>query len=301
VGAGGGINNHGHSLTLSHSTVSDNHAGYGGGIFSSAGTVEILHSTIAGNTGTGGGIYLLGGVLFLTNSTISGNYSDEDGGGIYTTEGTLWTYNATIVYNGADVDVEGGGGHGGGIKAAPGGVVYLRNSVVAGNYRTGFGYPDDCKGTIGSFGRNKFSTFDGCTITQQNPNGDFDLVGSLSEIGPLRFNGGATMTRALLPPSTMINGANATAGCTYGGPLLVDQRGGTRGQGAACGLGAFEFGALPAGSLSADGFELGQLWAWGARTRAADRTPRHSRSPAASLHVIEPPLESDQAAVLPRH
>ena len=111
-------------------------------------------------------------------------------------------------------------------------------------------------------GKNKFSTFDSCTITQQNPNGDFDLIGSLSEVGPLRFNGGATMTRALLAPSNMINGANATAGCSYAGTLLVDQRGGPRGQGAQCDLGAFELGALPAGSLSADGFELGQLWAW---------------------------------------
>jgi hypothetical protein len=136
---GAGISNLG-SLTMSHCTVADNvldsTAGSGGGIYSSGGNLQLLDSTVSGNSarGPGGGIYSAaplildrttvdrntaneagGGIasvntpLNISGSTISRNTSHYFGGGIISVGGSavLVVTNSTIVLNNADDDAGG--------------------------------------------------------------------------------------------------------------------------------------------------------------------------------------------------
>jgi hypothetical protein len=266
AGAGGGIGNEFGELTLSHSTLSGNHALFsGGGVVTGAGHLRILQCTISGNEAMqhGGGV-ASASPLIVANSTISGNSSFDNGGGIYNYSiGIADVYNSTIVFNGANADGDFDATSGGGVFNANGSIFYLFNSVVAGNKAFAGSIDNDCSGTLSSFGENKFWTEAGCTVGQVAP-GAHTLLGSLAELGPLRFNGGSTRTYALVAGSDMIDGAEATLGCHDDvGALAVDQRGGARAVGPVCDIGAFEFGALPVGLIFADGFELGNLWAWG--------------------------------------
>lgn len=96
--------------------------------------LTINHSTLSGNSAsfTGGAIANAGPVN-LTNSTISGNSSGREGGGIYNFNlGTVTVTNSTITNNRADND-NNGSGSGGGIYQG-GTSVFLRNTIVAGNF-----------------------------------------------------------------------------------------------------------------------------------------------------------------------
>ena len=259
TGYGGGIENRdGGTTSFSLSTLSGNHAAsYGGGIDNS-GSADVSQSTISGNSaGYGGGIYngpgFVGNAsMDVTNSTISSNSSNTDGGGIYNSNfgsnrvSTTNVYNSTIAFNEADSDADPGGGSGGGVYNVGGATFNLRNSVVAGNYVSGAPVYDECTGDLSSYGRNKFWGVSGCTITQFGP-GDHTLLLSLDELAGLQDNGGPTQTLALVPPSDMIDGAEATVGCIdkNGSLLATDQRGAPRVAGVRCDIGAFEYGAVP--------------------------------------------------------
>ena len=86
----------------------------------------------------------------------------------------------------------------------------------------------------------------GCTITQVGP-GNNTFLSSLDELAGLQDNGGPTQTVALMPPSDMIDGAEATSGCIdkTGSVLATDQRGAPRVAGVRCDIGAFEYGSVP--------------------------------------------------------
>ncbi len=136
---GGGILNYG-TLTLTHSTVSDNQAigggsggNLGGGIVN-GGTMTMTHSTISGNqaTGYGGGVFNAGR-LTLTDSTVSGNrvgglgvIGGRSGGGISNTGST-----ATLTLTNSTVSGNQAHGNGGGI--ASGGTLTLTNSTLTQN------------------------------------------------------------------------------------------------------------------------------------------------------------------------
>jgi CSLREA domain-containing protein len=150
VSDGGGIWNYGH-LTLSNSTISDNHAVRGGGIYDqqsltvlnstisqnmsdhagggilSVGDLHVRNSTIGANNagGFGGGIYS-GITLTLGTSTIYGNHA-SDGGGIFN-DGYLTAVDSTISQNNADTD-------GGGLynRALTNGLAALYNTTIIGN------------------------------------------------------------------------------------------------------------------------------------------------------------------------
>ena len=111
------------------------------------------------------------------------------------------------------------------------------------------------------FGFNKLGSTGGCTIGHAGACGGTDtLLASLSELGPLQFNGGSTRTYAILAGSGMIDGVEWP--CVCNSAETSDQRDGSRPVGVFCDIGAFEYGALPAGLIFADRFELGNLWAW---------------------------------------
>ncbi len=110
---GGGIYNDG-SATITGSTITDNRAvhdggGVGGG-FGEAGWLELIGSTVAGNTAeNGGGFYNTGGVG-LAGTTVELNTASALGGGI-DNHSVFTVSNSRVLLNRAD----GGPGSGGGV------------------------------------------------------------------------------------------------------------------------------------------------------------------------------------------
>jgi hypothetical protein len=247
TGSGGAIKNSG-TLTMTACTLADNHAEHeGGAIAHVAGTLTATHCTFAGNTagdggavaaaaaaeimactidgnlacGSGGGVYHPGGGLTVRNSTISGNCSvepDFSGGGIYS-QASLLLESCTIAGNEAYAG-------GSGIHVETGGLLSLRNSIIAGNanYEE---VPDDIRGSIATeHGVNLVSTTAGIAA------GFAGIVGT-PNLSPLADNGGPTQTMLPLPGSPAINAGGITT-------LTVDQRGLPRVVGAAVDIGAVE-------------------------------------------------------------
>jgi Ca2+-binding RTX toxin-like protein len=225
---GGGLMNDG-ATTLIDSSVLDNTAGNGAGLFSaffgSAATVDIEESTISDNTATliGGGIRVLGAAVTVDDSTISGNVAQGDGGGI---------------------DAKGG--------SADPAAVSLHNSILANNIDTtpspGTGsdgsFPD-CEdqsgGIFGSQGYNIVGNAFGCPFTPQTGDqlGGAHNVGLIDpDLAPPAFNGGPIadlFTQAVLAPASPAIDAGDPAGCG-----LTDQRGVPRSLGGRCDVGAYE-------------------------------------------------------------
>jgi hypothetical protein len=272
---GGGLFHNGTApLSLYYSTFSGNEARSGGGIYLLHPTAAaLLHSsTLVGNLATDAspGVGLGGGLLnqstlYVVDSTLSGNRSKGDGGGLFNGSGTATLYNSTVVFNEADSDADVNGGVGGGIRSAPGGIFAIRNSVLAGNTRSGAPVADDCSGNVAGYGHNRLGSFAGCNVTHTGACGGADnLLGSIAELGPLRFNGGPTPTHAIQPGSGLIDDVDAPCICQDSGAaqILADQRKGPRISGARCDVGAYESGALPPGSLFSDGFENTSTARW---------------------------------------
>lgn len=129
-------------LSLNRVTVRDgltaaynDDATSGGGIYiNSGGYASIINSSIFNNVATswGGGIANLG-VLNIANSTVAGNSAGYDSGGI-NNRGTASIVNVTVTNNTANVNVS--FGNGGGLGSF-GGVAYVKNSLIAGNFDSG--------------------------------------------------------------------------------------------------------------------------------------------------------------------
>ena len=237
-GDGGGICNT-QIATLSESTIRDNVAWYGGGLYTtSSGTVMTLDGcTVSSNTtaSSGGGIYNgSGSTVALTNSTFSGNDANTSGGGIYNSGTATLTF-VTVADNTADLDDD-GSGDGGGIAAF--GAFTMTNTIVAVNYDKG-GESPDCHGTVASGDYNLLGIGDSadCTFTPQ----PHDQVGTAaSPLNPalrvLANYGGSTETHALHPTSPAVDQIPAGVnGCAMGSH---DQRGALRWP--PCSIGAYE-------------------------------------------------------------
>ncbi len=97
AGAGGGIYMTGGEVTVRETTINGNQAVYGGGILSEGGKVLLENCTISGNKafrvvpaegpaygGNGGGLVVEPYLLTIRNSTIVANVADNAGGGIWT-------------------------------------------------------------------------------------------------------------------------------------------------------------------------------------------------------------------------
>jgi hypothetical protein len=187
----------------------------GGGGISKFGSsaLNIINSTISGNTasgvtlGIGGGIYnQTTGIVNITNSTLSGNTSsgsngDGTGGGLVNVStGTVNITNCTIAYNSVNGSTN---GNGGGVANQSTGIVNVKNTIVASNTAAGVTITGlDVKGNFTSQGYNLIGKNDGSTGFTNGVNED--QVGSIAtplnpRIGPLVNNGGMTMTHRLLP------------------------------------------------------------------------------------------------------
>lgn len=220
--SGGGVWN-GNIVRLHHSTITDNQASNGsssgGGILNSIGAVaEVEASTISRNTAsTAGGGIANSGIISLTNSTVSGNHADG-GGGLYNWQTAVIRF-STFSENGA----------------LQGGNIFAQSETISLTHTliTDFDGGANCgfaASTIVSLGYNMDSD-DTCNLTQPTDQPDAEPM-----LGPLQANGGATETHALLPGSPAIDaGDNGLCPAT-------DQRDIPRPFGAACDIGAYEFG-----------------------------------------------------------
>jgi hypothetical protein len=218
--------------------------------FSRGGAVAALQCNLS-MTGTtieqngadiGGGLWVGAGEQRISNSTISLNTSQKSGGGLEaggSAEPTnLVLYSTTVASNHANTV------GGGGISVSQGAFISLRNTILAYNVvGSGFIVTSDCKGALS--GSNLILTsVASCTVT-----GSFTIVNPL--LGPLQDNGGLGRSHALLAGSPAIDGG-PLGGCPSAtGFLATDVRGAERVVGAKCDIGSYE--KTPCGDVNGDG------------------------------------------------
>ena len=127
--SGGGIMFEGTALTVERCFINANKSYYyGAGIYSSAGTVNIIDSVILGNraSSTAGGIYAYNSSWTIESSTISGN-SGSVAGGIYLTRADMVISDSTVSGNTAS-------SYGGGIYVYNASTLSINNSTVSNNF-----------------------------------------------------------------------------------------------------------------------------------------------------------------------
>jgi hypothetical protein len=249
--AGGGAATNGDFYAF-RSTVGGNSAigvgappgSYAGGLFL-VGNVMIFASTISGNTAQGpiGGIFLRAyadTTALIGNSTISGNTSLTSGiGGIYTTKAVTTINSSTIAFNTAHLG--GSGSFAAGLAAhvpssSVSSTVNMHSTLIANNT---YGTPAVENDQSAVNGTSSTVTIGGSAnlvrvSTVSLPVGT--ITGACPLLGPLRDNGGATLTHALLSHSPGIDqGSNNNL-------LASDQRGlpYVRQSGAATDIGSYE-------------------------------------------------------------
>ncbi len=228
------------STKITDSTLSNNEAGnYGGAIQNLFSTLTVTNSALLGNSARyGGAIDSALGAVQLTNSTVSGNSSDSSGGGIYNYGGPLEITNSTLTANRADADGD-GWGQGGGLYNSSSSSFpdpALNNTLLAGNMRgaAGSDNPDDIYGTVDPDSSHNLIG-DAVTAGGLTHGANGNIVGNEGEetidiatvLDPnLAYNGGPTLTHALVAGSLALNaGDNTKAVDGDGNPLVYDQRG----------------------------------------------------------------------------
>jgi hypothetical protein len=247
-GLGGGVSNEFGYAALTNTTVSGNTANSGGGIsVYSGGTVILNNCTISGNSaGYGGAIFIqsrstvTGAFVSLTNCTVSGNTVTGNAPAIVnqSAEGV-----AALILNNDTITGNGGVGAYDGIfnwsidPTLGNATLDIANTIIG----PGASYSiANLDGTVTSHGYN-------ICIDTGYPvdllNGPGDLLNTNPMLGPLKDNGGPTMTHALLDHSPAINAGDPNFNpYLFNPPLLYDQRGGNfpRLVGGRVDIGAFE-------------------------------------------------------------
>ena len=243
-GQGGGLWNFGTaSMDVSYTSVNDNTAPLGAGLYQQDGDTGLLmfrNSTAAGNAAAvaGGGLLSDGAAVQVVNSTLSGNTAPT-GAGAATRGGRVQLSSATVARNVAGA--RGGGltnlspdfGDGDASDDAPADASLLSadNTIVGDNTAPSGA---DLSGPIMSRGFNLFETTAGATITMDR-GASGDITGVDAGLQPLADNGGPTLTHAISLDSPAVN-----EGMTA---LAIDQRGAERRQ--TPDIGAFESDAAP--------------------------------------------------------
>lgn len=207
-------------------SVSRDAGGSGGGGIYAPGNGSLARVALVGNrAGVGGGIFSLAN-LEMTNVTIARNGARQFTGGLYFTGPTATLTNVTLTDNRVRFPVA-TPSQASNLYVAPTSEVTLQNSIISGRSPV-----PDCGGsppfTIQSAGHN-IEDSTSCGFLSVGDHQSTDPM-----LGPLRDNGGGTLTSALLAGSPAIDAGNIVA-CPP-----TDQRGVSRPQGAACDVGAYE-------------------------------------------------------------
>ena len=244
--------------------------GFGGGNGGQGNGSGNLGSSGGGGAGLGGAIFNLGGTLGITNCTLSGNSAIGGakgdfgtgasagggmGGAIFNRSGYVNVLNSTLAQNRAD---QGGGGIfnlGDGTNLA--GVVFLRNTIVAGSLNAASDYSTTAinAGLVTNAGN--------YNLIQANNGFSGGVTSANPKLGPLANNGGPAPTHALLNGSPAMDvGDNSALPSTdeRGYPRITD---GDYNGTAVVDLGAVEQGLLrlrtipqTAANIQLGGFQL---------------------------------------------
>jgi len=229
---------------LVRSEVEGNGARLGAGVYFTGPTrLEVQESTISQNQAeTGGGIWSNGN-LIVRQSTISGNAAAVGGGIFLNSPNPATISHSTIAFNQAT-------GVGNGLHLQSN-LVELNHSILAGNTGAVLGDATIVEGASlvsksSLVGRGQGSGLAPTSATVPDASGN--LVGSGANginpaLGPLAYNGGPTKTHALLPGSPAINSGDLNAVAGQGGVPAFDQRGEAFGRivGGRIDIGAFEY------------------------------------------------------------
>ena len=238
------------SLTVIHSVFTENTGSRGGAIYCEWGTMTVINSTFLSNHVTsqfsyGGAIFdgcdstidsstfssnsaaYAGGAilsamvnpLVITNSTFYGNTAVNSAGGI-ANYGGLTVINSTFSHNSSSM--------GGAIRNGMGGVLSLRNSILANSVGTA-----DCIKSESTLEIENINNLIQTTGSDVHSCG-VSLFSSNPLLGALQDNSGLTETMALGAGSPAID-AGSDANCP-----VYDQRGVARPQDDHCDLGAYE-------------------------------------------------------------
>ena len=247
---GGGIINRGAALTVERTAINDNTANnVGGGILNTAGSeggvevLNVLQSTISDNRADRGSGIFNNRTLNIVNSTVSGN-TGRTGVGV-TNYGHATISNSTITQNAASSSFATGGINSTGSNSLSASL-RISGSLIADN--RGFDVNvrgDESVSSFQSLGHNLIGSVTGTQINFSPLRGD--QVGITDPmIGPLANNGGPTLTHALLPGSPAIDAGNPSFDPNaFDPPLNNDQRGAPylRSFGSAIDVGSVEFQA----------------------------------------------------------
>jgi predicted outer membrane repeat protein len=286
------INNHAATVSTFLSSVFDGNkaSSDGGAITWYLGPLALLgDSFVLNGSPDGGALYAdttlaNGGLLTMEDTTMSRNTATTEGGAIdaETTMG-LTLINDTIAFNNA--------------PASQGGGIYQPNEFVAGGSQsTGFGVENtsiaensggDCSTTF-----NKTPPPTTSTIDQGNNNDSdqtcFGGIGGPNDkvgVNPLLANpannggpaaGGPGDTETVQTDAEQASSPTVDAGNNNGCPS-VDERGVKRPQGAACDIGAFEFGANPPPATTATTTAPPPITTTSTTTRTTTTTTTHHR------------------------
>jgi len=199
TGQGGGIAANG-PLTMLNSTISFNTGNQSGGVTATA--ITITRSTVSNNTANSGGVAItFSDTLTMINSTVAMNSGNTPATVAINCFGSAIIRNSTIAGNDVNVGL-----------ATNGRSVTMVSTIVAGNSGA------DISGTLAGSPTNNLvqnAVFAGGMTNGVSGN----IVGFDPLLGPLSFNGGPTMTMALLGGSPAIDkGLNPLV-------LPTDQRG----------------------------------------------------------------------------
>ena len=219
-------------VTLQDLNIRHGDAYLGGGV-NNQGTLTVQNCTFSRNSAyEGGGIYNSGGILTVQNSTFSENTSADFGGGIYNSGGTLTVQDSTLSDNAAATD-------GGAIYNGLGGTLTLAHSILAHSTLLRANAYECVGGNAVTDAGHNLVTDGSCITVGAHGNIDGD-----PQLGPLRDNGGSTLTRDLGADSPAIEAGPPVTDCV----TTADQRGKARpfdspgGGGPRCDIGALEYG-----------------------------------------------------------